>query len=87
MNTTLVLITVCINRLRGFHDRDVRSMNRIKIAYTMNYNIKSTSFFERLGIYSFDSYYNRRLFPWAGHVVHIGSDAAQASHMIRGAHR
>jgi hypothetical protein len=36
-------------------------MCRITMAHTMNHRIASKSLFERLGVGSFDSYYNRRL--------------------------
>ena len=50
-----------INRLRSFHNRCVRSMCRITMVHTMKHRITSKSLFERLGVGSFDSYYNRRL--------------------------
>ena len=59
------------NRLRSFHNRCVRSMCRITMAHTMKHRIASKSLFERLGVGSFDSYYNRRLLRWAGHVARM----------------
>ena len=56
-------------------------MCRITMAHTMKHRITSKSLFERLGVGSFDSYYNRRLLRWAGHIARMhahGSDAAQA---------
>ena len=71
------------NRLRSFNNRCVRAMRRIIMAHTIKHRIISKSLFERLGVGSFDSYYNRRLLRWAGHVARMphahGSDAAQAS--------
>ncbi len=49
-------------------------MCRITMAYTMKHCISSKSLFERLGVGSFDSYYNRRLLPWAGNVAHMPMD-------------
>ena len=62
------------NRLRSFHNRCVRSMCRITMAHTMKHRITSKSLFERLGVGSFDSYYNRRLLRWAGHVARMPMD-------------
>ena len=53
------------NRLHFFHNRCVRSMCRITMAHTMKHRITFKSLFERLGVGSFDSYYNRRLLRWA----------------------
>ena len=49
-------------------------MCRITMAHTMKHRITFKSLFERLGVGSFDSYYNRRLLRWAGHVarMHMG---------------
>ena len=49
-------------------------MFRITIARTMKHRITSKSLFERLGVGSFDSYYNRRLPRWAGHVARMPMD-------------
>jgi hypothetical protein len=49
-------------------------MCRIRIAQTIKKRITSKSMFERLGVESFDSYYNRRLLSWAGHVARIPLD-------------
>ena len=62
------------NQLRSFHNRCVRSMCRITMAHTMKQYITSKSLFERLGVGSFDSYYNRRLLRWAGHVARMPMD-------------
>ncbi len=59
------------NRLRSFHNRCVRSMCRITMTRTMKHHITFKSLFERLGVGSFDSYYNRRLLRWAGHVARM----------------
>ena len=40
----------------------------------MKHRIASKSLFERLGVGSFDSYYNRRLLRWAGHVARMPMD-------------
>jgi hypothetical protein len=61
-------------RLRSFHNRCVRSMCRIAMAHTMKHRIISKSVFERLGVGNFDSYYNRRLLRWAGHVARMPKD-------------
>ena len=44
------------------------------MAHTMKHRITSKSLFERLGVGSFDSYYNRRLLRWAGHVPRMPMD-------------
>ena len=62
------------NRLRSFHNRCIRSMCRITMAHMMKHRITSKSLFERLGVGSFDSYYNRRLLRWAGHVARMPMD-------------
>ena len=54
--------------------RCVRSMCRITMAQTIKHRITFKSLFERLGVGSFDSYYNRRLLRWTGHVVRIPMD-------------
>jgi hypothetical protein len=46
-------------------------MCRIRIAHTIKHRTTSKSLFERLGVSSFDSYYNRRLLRWAGHVTRM----------------
>ena len=62
------------NRLRSSHNRCVRSMCRITMAHTIKHRITSKSLFERLGVGSFVSYYNRRLLRWAGHVARMPMD-------------
>jgi hypothetical protein len=62
------------NRLRSFHNRCVHSMCRITMAHTMKHRITSKSLLERLGVGSFDSYYNRRLLRWAEHVARMPMD-------------
>jgi hypothetical protein len=42
--------------------------------HTMKHRITSKSLFERLGVGSFDSYYNRRLLRLAGHVARMLMD-------------
>ena len=49
-------------------------MCRITMAHTMKHRITSKSLFERLGVGSFDSYYNSRLLRWAGHVERMPMD-------------
>jgi hypothetical protein len=49
-------------------------MYRITIARTMKHRITSKSLFKRLGVGSFDSFYNRRLLRWAGHVARMTMD-------------
>jgi hypothetical protein len=62
------------NQLRFSHNRCVRSMCRITMARMMKHRITSKSLFERHGVGSFDSYYNRRLLRWAGHVARMPMD-------------
>ena len=40
----------------------------------MKHRITSKSLFERLGVGSYGSYYNRRLLRWAGHVARMPMD-------------
>ena len=49
-------------------------MCRITMARTMKHRITFKSLFERLGVSSFDSYYNRRLLRWAGLVARMPMD-------------
>ena len=49
-------------------------MYRITMAHTTIHRITSKSFFERLGVGSFDSYCDRRLLRWAGHVARMPMD-------------
>jgi hypothetical protein len=44
------------------------------MAPTMKHRITSKSLFERLGVSSFDSYYNCHLLRWAGHVARMPMD-------------
>ncbi len=44
------------------------------MAHTMKHRITSKKLFERLGVGSSDSYYNRRLLRWAGHVARMPMD-------------
>jgi hypothetical protein len=59
------------NRLRSFRNRCVRPLFRFTMAHTMKHRITSKSLLERLGVGSFDSYYNRRLLRWAGHAARM----------------
>ena len=59
---------------RPFHNRCVRAMSRITIAHMIKHRITSKSLLERLGVGSFDNYYNRRLLRWAGHVARMPMD-------------
>ena len=43
-------------------------MRRITIAHTIRHRITTKSLFARLEINPLDTYYNRRLLQWAGHV-------------------
>ena len=63
-----------LHRLRSFHHRCVRTMCRINIAHTIRHHISSSSLFARLGIEPLDSYYQRRLLRWAGHVSRMPID-------------
>ncbi len=49
-------------------------MCRIAMAHTLKHRITSKNLIERLGVGSFDSYYNRRLLRWAGHVARMPMD-------------
>ncbi len=49
-------------------------MLRITMAHTTKRRITSKSMLERRGVVFFDSYYNRRLLLWAGHVVRMPMD-------------
>ncbi len=49
-------------------------MCRITMARTMKHRITSKSLLERLGVGSFERYYNRRLQRWAGHVARMSMD-------------
>jgi hypothetical protein len=62
------------NRLRSFHNRRVRAMCRISMAHTIKHRITSKSLFERLGVGSFDSSYNRHLLRWSGHFARMPID-------------
>jgi hypothetical protein len=59
------------NRLRHFHHRCARAMCRITIATQIRHRISSASLFKRLAIEPFDTYYNRRLLRWTGHVARM----------------
>ncbi len=63
-----------VNRLRSFYNRCVRSTRRITMAHTIKHRITSKRLFERLGVGSFYSYYNRRLLRFPGHVARIPPD-------------
>jgi hypothetical protein len=41
------------------------------MAYTIKHRITSKRLFERLGVGSFDSYYNCHLLRWAGHIARM----------------
>ncbi len=80
-----ILTSLCIDlRVKGriynalilsiLQNRRVRSMCRKTMAHTMKHRITSRSLFERLGVGTFDSYYNRRLLRWAGHVARMPMD-------------
>jgi hypothetical protein len=51
-----------------------RAMCRFTMAHTTKHRITSKSLLERLGVSSFDSYYNRRLLRYAGHVARMPMD-------------
>jgi hypothetical protein len=61
-----------IGRLRRLLKRASRT--RIIMARTIKHRITSKSLFERFGVGFFDSYYNRRLLRWAGHVARMPMD-------------
>jgi hypothetical protein len=58
-------------RLRPFHHRCARTMCRITIAHAVRHHITSASLLKRLSIEPFDTYYNRRLLRWTGHVARM----------------
>jgi hypothetical protein len=43
----------------------------ITIAHTIRNHLSSASLFKRLSIEPFDTYYNRRLLRWTGHVARM----------------
>ncbi len=49
-------------------------MLRITMTHRLKHRITSKILFERLGFGSFDSYFNRRLLRWAGHVARMPKD-------------
>ena len=55
-------------RLRRFHNICARTMCRITIAHTIRRRITTKSPVAKLKIDPLDTYYNRRLLRWAGHV-------------------
>jgi hypothetical protein len=59
------------NRLHHFRHRCARTICRITIAHTIRHRISSASFFKRLSIEPFDTYYKRRLLRWTGHVARM----------------
>jgi hypothetical protein len=46
-------------------------MCRITIAHAIRHRISSATLFKRLSIEPFDTYYNRRLLRWTGHVARM----------------
>jgi hypothetical protein len=59
------------NRLSHFHHRCARAMCRITIAHTIRHRISSASLFKHLSNEPFETYYNRRLLRWTGHVARM----------------
>jgi hypothetical protein len=56
---------------RHFHHRCARTMYCIAIAHAIRHHISSASLFKCLSIKSFDTYYNRRILRWTGHVARM----------------
>jgi hypothetical protein len=48
-----------------------RTMCRITIAHAIRHRLSSASLFKRLAMEPFDTYYNRRLRRWTGHVARM----------------
>ena len=61
-------------RLRVFFNRCVRQMCRITMRQVIKHRINDASLRKRLGIESFDTYYNSRLLRWVGHVARMKMD-------------
>ena len=61
-------------RLRVFHNQCMRAMCRVNRLHTRKFRISTAQLCERLGIKSFDAYYNARLLRWAGHVARMPMD-------------
>jgi hypothetical protein len=59
------------NRLRVFHNRCVRSMCRVTMRHVIRHRIRDADLRDRVGLHSFDGYYNTRLLRWAGHVARM----------------
>jgi hypothetical protein len=57
------------NRLRPFNHRCARAMCRITFDHSIRHRFSSASLVQRLAIEPFDTYYNRRLLRWTGHVA------------------
>jgi hypothetical protein len=58
-------------RLRVFYNSCVRKMCRVTMRQVWRHHITTKSLLDRLGIVSFDEYYNSRLLRWAGHVARM----------------
>jgi len=61
-------------RLRVFFNRCVRQMCRITMRQVIKHRISDASLRKRLGIESFDTYYNSRLLRWVGHAARMKMD-------------
>ena len=61
-------------RLRVFHNQCMRAMCRVNRLHTRKFRISTAQLCERLGIKTFDAYYNARLLRWAGHVARMPMD-------------
>ena len=53
---------------KSYHIRCARTMCRITMAHTIRHRITTNSLYAKLEIDPLDTYYNRRLLRWAGHV-------------------
>jgi hypothetical protein len=65
------LTQTLLRRLQSFHNWCARSMCRINMRQVHKHRIRTTTLFQRLGIYSLDTYYHTRLLRWAGHAARM----------------
>ena len=59
-------------KLRRFHNRCARSMCRITMWHTREYNITTAAVLKVLGLRNIETYVCRRQLQWAGHVARMG---------------
>ena len=61
-------------KLRRFHNRCARSMCRITMWHTREYNITTAAVLKVLGLRNIETYVCRRQLQWAGHVARMGME-------------